>query len=389
MRVLHVCNIATLEGGAEKSIDLIRASLTERGHECAFLATDRLNEGVRVGDDGVLATHLVAAPTGRLRPFKRLWHRPAARAARDVLAEFRPDVVHLHTIGEFSPALLAQVEHLPRLLTVHGAEDWIGSMLFWQFPSASTGTLTPLDRLKLEITKRVYRPWWLRRIRRLPLIVTPSEYYARQIRAEVPNGRVEVLRNGIPLPSSTPLRRHNRAVFVGRVHEGKGLVTLMDAMDRVAARNDHTELVVVGGGPHLDLAQRRAAAHPGRVRVTGCVTREQLVEEMQEATVILVPSIWLENFPTVVLEAMGYGRPVIASRVGGLPELVEDGVNGLLVEPGDPEALASAIERVTSDPAEADRMGEASSARAGDFDVDLFVDRLEQIYGELIAQHRG
>lgn len=385
MRVLHIANVAFLAGGAEKSIGLIRAGLEERGHSTAFLGTDLLRVGATTSDPEILATHMVRAPRGVTRPLRRLWNPETARAARGAIAEFSPDVVHLHTLGELSPSVLSATAHLPCVMTVHGPEDWIGAMLHWMFPSSSEGRLTRGDALRMQITRHVYRPLWLRQIRRLPLIITPSEYYAGSIRAEVPHGRVEVVRNGIPLPPAVPLRNHNRVVFVGRVHEGKGVFTLMDAMDIVVRENSTTQLVVVGDGPHLNGVRKRAAAHADRITVTGCVSREELRDHMQDATAILIPSVWPENFPTVALEAMGVGRAIIATRLGGLKELVEDGVNGVLFEPGDARGLADAINTVSTDEETAERMSAESAARASQFDVDVFVDKLLSIYADLVG----
>jgi glycosyltransferase involved in cell wall biosynthesis len=98
--------------------------------------------------------------------------------------------------------------------------------------------------------------------------------------------------------------------------------------------------------------------------------------------VVALPSLWPENFPTVALEALQAGRPLIASRVGGLPELVGED-NGALVPAGDAAALADALERVLGDAVEQDRLAAGSLARAGSYGVEAFLDRIIACYEEI------
>jgi glycosyltransferase involved in cell wall biosynthesis len=99
--------------------------------------------------------------------------------------------------------------------------------------------------------------------------------------------------------------------------------------------------------------------------------------------VLAVPSVWPENLPTVAIEALAIGRPIVGSNIGGIPELIVDGLTGRLVEPRDAEAFASALTEVLSDTALADRMAGAAHAASRAFSITRFVDSLEAAYGEL------
>jgi glycosyltransferase involved in cell wall biosynthesis len=98
----------------------------------------------------------------------------------------------------------------------------------------------------------------------------------------------------------------------------------------------------------------------------------------------VVPSIWPEPFGQVAVEAMACGKPVIASAIGGLPDVVADGVSGLLVEPGNVRALQEALRTLLSDPARREQMGMMGRQRARLFTVSTVADRIEQIYAELL-----
>jgi glycosyltransferase involved in cell wall biosynthesis len=147
-----------------------------------------------------------------------------------------------------------------------------------------------------------------------------------------------------------------RVVFAGRVVHPKGVGVLIRA-----ARDVDGEFVVCGDGLQLD-AMRRLAHRLGveeRVRFTGWLDADQLADEMANASVVAVPSLWPEPFGLVGIEAFAAGRPAVASSTGGIGDWLEDGVSGLTVPPGDARRLAQALNELLSDPERQRQMGEA------------------------------
>jgi glycosyltransferase involved in cell wall biosynthesis len=116
---------------------------------------------------------------------------------------------------------------------------------------------------------------------------------------------------------------------------------------------------------------------------TGALPHDEVVELYTEADVVVVPSIWKEPFPRVILEAMAAGRPVVATRSGGIPELVEDGATGILVAPRDKLELSQALVRLLEDPGLRKRMGEAGRQR-----LERFFTR-EKIRDDLVKAYRA
>jgi glycosyltransferase involved in cell wall biosynthesis len=115
------------------------------------------------------------------------------------------------------------------------------------------------------------------------------------------------------------------------------------------------------------------------------LTGEPLWQRFRAAAMVVVPSIWPEPCPTVALEALAFGRPVVASRIGGLPDLVADGNTGLLVPPGDPGALAGAITTLLSDRSRLKAMAAAAYASAALFATKAVVSRIEAVYADAAA----
>jgi glycosyltransferase involved in cell wall biosynthesis len=167
---------------------------------------------------------------------------------------------------------------------------------------------------------------------------------------------LECVPNGIQLPAPRAAgAREDRVLTVGRLIDIKGMDVAIDAVAAAGAR-----LTIAGDGPERQRLEQHAARLGADVRFAGFVEREALADLYRDAACVVLASRFGEGFPNVVLEAMAHGCPVIASRVTGVSELIEDGVNGLLVPPGDPPALRLAIARIQGDPELGARLGAAA-----------------------------
>ena len=163
------------------------------------------------------------------------------------------------------------------------------------------------------------------------------------------------------------------AAYVGRISPEKGLDVLIEASRRTGIP------VKIAGDPRKMPAL--VAAAPPQVEFVGKLSRDALPEFYEGARFGVVPSRWYECFGIVAAEAQGYGCPVIASRIGGLPEVVQEGVTGLLVEPDDPADLARAMRRLWDSPAEVAAMCRNARRRAAEqFSTDVFYRRLAAAY---------
>jgi glycosyltransferase involved in cell wall biosynthesis len=160
----------------------------------------------------------------------------------------------------------------------------------------------------------------------------------------------------LPLPGSPSL------LFVGSVEPTKGVDTLVEAWRSVAGTLQEARLVVVGRGSLEPVVERLVNELPDRVEHVAELSPEEVAARMDAATALVLPSL-SEGLGRVIIESFARGRGVVASSTGGIEDLVTDGVEGLLVPPGDAAALAAALVRVLSDPALAERLGSAASAR--------------------------
>lgn len=153
-------------------------------------------------------------------------------------------------------------------------------------------------------------------------------------------------------------------VFVGRLAGVKGVPVLFEAVQRLIADHPAVRLTLVGDGPERAGLQARARRMGlgGHVDFVGYRAQAEVADLLSDATALVLPS-FAEGLPVVLMEALAARLPVVTTRIAGVPELVEDGVSGLLVPPGDPEALRAALARLLADPDLRRRMGEAGRAR--------------------------
>ncbi|UAK23263.1 glycosyltransferase [Sphingomonas nostoxanthinifaciens] len=353
MRVLHVAE--SIKGGVGTYLNEIVPVLAARS---AVDAQRVLVPSSQIGQLPAIAPDMIVpfACDGRSREALVT----LARELRRTVKAFRPDVIHAHSsfAGVVVRGLLGWRPGRPRIVYCpHGwAFDMEGSARRRQIVATIERLLAPLcDR-----------------------IVTISDYERRSaVAVGIADRRMTTVFNGIAdLGPPTPLRADDggprRLLFVGRLDRQKGFDVLLRAIatlgDRVSLRVAGT--AVVGDGGAADL--------PANVTLLGWLGGPAIAAEVAAAELVVVPSRW-EGFGLVAVEAMRGGRAVVASAVGGLPEVVEDGTTGRLVPVEDAAALAAAL--VADDAATLAAMGEAGRRRFERlFTVDRTVDGVLDVY---------
>ena len=284
----------------------------------------------------------------------------------------RPALVHMHVASRASFwrklvfFALARLARVPVLLHVHGGG-------FERFYEGSSRWLTqPLIRWMLGSAAQVFAlsPRW-------------SDFFRRI----APAARVSVLPNPVTPAGLADEPVPGRIAFLGRLSRNKGVFELLQAFAIAAAQHPEAELLLGGEGerrPVEDDIERLGIR--GRVRLLGWIEGEAKDRLLATSTVFALPS-YVEGVPVCVLEAMTHGVPVVVSDVGGLPDIVADGVEGLMVAPGDVPALAAALRRLLDDPAAARAMGARGRERARrEFEAPVVCDRLEHTYEQFIRK---
>ena len=255
------------------------------------------------------------------------------------------------------------------------------------------GTLEEFQQLQGGVRIRALRQARNAAVGRAVHVFCPSNYL-RDIAVGwgLPEERISVLPNPAPIVPALAARNELRAsygmtgvalAFAGRLTRQKDLVLALDAIERVPG----VQLVLLGEGPERTALERhvRERGLAERVSFLGGGSRDDVLELFRAADASLLSSAW-ENFPHTVVEALAVGTPVIATAVGGVPEIVQDGQNGLLVAPHDVVALANAVERFASDPALRKRLAKAAAPSVEAYAPEFLLGRVE---AELVRATEG
>ena len=307
----------------------------------------------------------------------------AAMAALQVVraaAHLQAQVVHTHSfMAGLAGALAVRLARGPRLVvTIHN------------YPPRADG-MRPAGRFQRWAVGQV--------VRRADRIITVSQRL-RQDLTEVFPGAAEktlVIPNGVDLGTNLALTRQEArrklglpesapvVAMVARLAPQKGIVEFLRACAEVARRWPEARFALIGEGPLRGEAERlrEELGLADQLCLPGQVASARALMPALDCLVVASTS---EGSSVVAMEAMAEGRPVVATRVGGVPEVVGDGETGLLVEPGDPGALAERICELLGDPERARRMGERGRQRAAaEFDVRMMVERMQQVYAPLLG----
>lgn len=409
MRVVMAANWWYRRGGLGGVMLDEAGGLEARGHEVVpFAAAHPQNEATPWSRYFPRFTETAQAGAGlslaaRASAALDLVHdREAARRFEQLIADVHPDLLHLHGPSrQLSPSIVAVAvrRRIPVVVTLHdyGLICPQGLLLKGGVEACRPPNCVRGNVLHAVTNRCVKQSTTASAIaavehlihratgaytRRATRLIAPSRFVAEVVTgAGVDPRRVAVLPNGIepgPAPRSLPDKgRH--FLFAGRLAREKGLPALIEAARRLPA----ARFVVAGDGPLRPWLDDEA---PPNVSLVGHQRPQELEALRHGAVGVLSPSIWYENAPLTVLEAMRAARPVIATDIGGQPELLASG-GGLLVPPGDAAALAGAIKRLWVDRSEATAIGQAGRQALLDrYSLDRHLDGLLAIYEDVTAR---
>jgi glycosyltransferase involved in cell wall biosynthesis len=385
MKVLLAHNRYRLVGGEGRHVALLRHALDEAGVETRLF--------------GPCSDALTSSRARRLTAAAFLTYRPGGGGIGRVLEEWRPDVVHFHntwpllTPAAFRVAKRAGAEvvltaHNTRFacpggtctIETHPAANGLadnrclaGSSIWCALRHNPRGSLAESvaygfaqdAQRRLHILER-----WV------DAIIAPSVYVAEMLQlAGAPMERVMLIPHGVP-DRSVQQSEARFVLYAGRISPEKGIGTLIDA----AAAAPEVPVAAAGEGPLLGRLRTSSIRH------LGLLDRKGMDRALAESAFTVIPSECHESLSYGVIESLAASKPVIATAVGGLPEVVRDGETGLVVPPASPDALAAALRRLWANPELTKQLGENAlqDARAR-FRLDLQLQRTIELYRRLLA----
>lgn len=367
-RILHLIETVN-PGGAELMMLNLIGALDRRRYTSHVVLIKHGWLEARLREMGVPVTVL---------PLQRKLDWRFARAVARLARRRHFDLLHSHEFTMNGYAFLAgRLARKATVATVHGNLEYLA-----------------------QKRRRQWFYWWI--AGRSGPMVTVSEELKRRLSADfkLPVERLTVIHNGVALPAAEPDAARRRELrgelglpadatllgVIGRLHPVKGQDVLLAALPELRARFPRVHLGIVGQG----LQQPFLAERVRELGLTDAVTfagyRENIREYLGAFDLIVVPSRY-EGLSLLLIEAMAAGRPIVATRVGGNPEAIADGVSGLLVPPDDPAALAAAAGRILGDPELAAGLGRAARARAEEsFSIAAMLAAYDELYRRKMEQ---
>ncbi len=385
MRVCIVHNSYARPSGEEVSVQRLRALLEERGNDVTMLWRS--------------SAEIERMRLGRVRAFvSGIYSRSSRRAMRRLLDEQRPDVVHVNNLYPLiSPWVLVECRRVGvpvvmsvrnhRLVCPNGlhlsrgqlCERCLGGREYWCVLRNCTGNLLKSAGYALRST--VARMWRLF-LDGVTLFAVLSPFQReRLVAAGFPAERIVVIPNMAGSNGAGPSSTHSAdsplgeyVAYVGRVSPEKGIKTLAAA----AAQCPDIPFRLAGSTDRMPYLAREA---PANVSLLGHLEDGRLNDFYRNSRIVVLPSTCLETFGLPLVEAMSHGKPVLASRIGGMPSIVDDGMTGVLVEPGNANDLTEKIRALWEHPELCRTMGQAGRAKAlKEYSPERYYERLMAAY---------
>lgn len=367
-------------GGAELIAHYQAKFLQKQGHHVIVFAGDNAPErerySMRRDDyDDLPVFRVCLHPQDYQADLINFSNKRIERHFNSLLQVFSPDVVHMHNIVGLSTGIIhvAKQRGIKTVITLH--DHWgfcFKNTLLKQNNEVCTDYNRCSECMRFigtgeekSIPIRMRRDFLKLQLSEVDAFISPSLYLAETyVSAGIPVGKIKCIWYGIDVARLSRLTKKPRSgrvrfTFVGYIGPHKGIDVLAEALPLIAFR-DRFQMNLVGEGHATDQVKARvnALGLTQEVRFWGKVDNAHIEEVLRETDVQILPSIWPENQPVTITEAMATRTPIIASRIGGIPELVIDGRNGYLFEPGSAPDLAAKMSEFILHPERIDVFGE-------------------------------
>lgn len=391
---MKICLISNLYppnvlGGAEVSVKKVSEELVKRGHEVIVITTHfndkkiEIINGVKIYQIDPLNIYAIYDHPNKTVFLKPLWHmidlwNPYDDAIiKKILKIENPDVVHIHnfkglSISSFAPA---KSLNIPIVFTAH---DY--SLICMRANLLnSSGEICKNTPLTCKIYNKIQKQL----VKNKPdLLISPSQFVINKLRL---NGlfqdvKAEKVPLGIELKSNKKFEKDYSTIdilYVGNLGEHKGVHILLNAFKKL--KNNNIRLNIVGKGT-CEKNLKIMAENDKRIKFHGFLEGKELLNMYENANLTVVPSIWYDNSPMVIYESFFSGTPVIGSRIGGIPELVEDGFNGYLFEVGNVVELEKLLEDLINKPGKLKKLENGTIESIKKYSMENHIKKLEKEY---------
>ena len=404
MRILLVNKFHWPKGGSETYYFELGKMLKKHGHDVAYFSMNN-EKNIKTGDKEYFVNEFDGNSKNIFKAFDIIYSKKNKKIMEAALDDFNPDIVHVNLFQRhltYSIIEAVKERNIPIVYTAHDlqavcpasamlcrgiiCEKCMKSSKFNCFKnncvknSKLKSLLSSLEATEYK-KNNVYD--------KFDLIMPPSNFVGNKIKEDGVKAKVETLYNFVDINKFNPNDNGDEkyTFFFGRLSIEKGIINLLKAFSMQKEGN----LYIAGDGPEKDniLNYIKDNDLTDRVKMLGFLSQDDVKKYVSNSSFVVVPSIWYENCPYSILETFATGKPVIGSKIGGIPELIEDGVNGYLYEYNDVNKLTKLINNLFMNKDLREKMGKKARQIAEEkYSLDAYYENLMKIYEKLVGDNK-
>lgn len=361
MKILFVNKFHYLKGGSEKYYFELANLMKKFGHEVAFFSMEN-EKNIKTGCKEYFVKSIDLNSGSKLKALDIIYSKANKKKIEEALEDFKPDIVHLNNFQrQLSASIIEPIKkrNIPIVFTAHDmqsicpasamlhngqiCEDCINKSYNCCIKkscikNSKLKSILGVLEIKYYRKKHIYK--------QIDCIIAPSEFIKNQlIKGKLQFKKIKTIHNFV---ISNPIEQTKEddgyALFFGRLSIEKGILNLIKAMKNIK----NGKLYIAGDGPQKNAIKKYIEENKmvDRVKLLGYLKQEDIRKYIQKSKFVVVPSIWYENCPYSILETMEIGKPIIGSRIGGIPELIEENKNGYLYDYNNVEQLTECMKKL-------------------------------------------
>lgn len=357
MRILLVNKFHYLRGGSEKYYFELAKLLKDHGHTVAFFSMKNENN-IKTGDREYFVDEIDMNTGSKFEALNVIYSKKNKALMEKALEEFKPDIVHINNFQrQLSASIIDAVKekNIPLIMTAHDLNSICPASIMLYNGEVCEDCITKgytscikkkciknsmLKSVLGYIEKKYYD---LHKIFcKVDCIISPSEFNKNQLlKGKLKCNDITVIHNFVNETKKTDYTLGDCAFYFGRLSKEKGILNLIEAINNIPG----ARLIIAGDGPERENIQAYIKEHKleNRITLLGYLNQNDIRENIRKCRFVTVPSIWYENCPYSILETMEIGKPIIGSKIGGIPELIQDGINGFTYEHNDVTKLTNIL----------------------------------------------
>lgn len=397
MKVLLVNKFHYLKGGSEKYYFELGKLLEENGHEVAYFSMNN-EKNIKLNNKEYFVEEIDLNSNNKLKALDVIYSKENKKIMEKALDDFKPDIVHINNFQrQLSSSIISAIRkrNIPIIYTAHDLQAICPNIVMLnrnneicnkckngKYYNCIKGKCIKNSTLKSLLGGIEGYYYRLRNIyNKIDHIITPSIFYEKELKKDgIKN--VTGLHNFILLEDyQVETKDEGYLLYIGRLSKEKGIFDLVKAM-----KDNKETLLIAGSGPEKEKIEKliKEEKLTKRVKLLGQLKPSEVKDYVRKAHAVVVPSLWYENCPYSVLETIAIGKPIIGANIGGIPELVIDGENGLLFESGNSKDLSKKINELYSNKKLYKKFCNNSKKLSKQYDKSKYYEDLMKIYNEVI-----